>query len=425
MDRIVYFSFPAHGHMNPVLPVLRELVRHRYDIACYSTASFQPGIQQTGAVFHDYGPQFRIPDRSPGPFARVSTTLEVLLALTVSVLQHCLEPARRLRPNLVMFDSFAPWGRLIAQILGLPAVASVPSILINADIDRLYRGVPETPDPQLTPEWYAGFALRCRDALRPYGFCEYLSPPQLLPQLLQSYGDLNLVYTSRMFQPLVDAFDPRHFRFVGPCLEFRPNAPDFPFEQLDGHPLVFVSLGTIYGDRPGFLRQLIQELSDAPWQVILSTDQNLEQLGPLPNNFLVRPFVPQIEILQRAAAFLSHGGMNSVQEALYFGVPLVLSPQAADQFWISSRVEELGAGIVLSQRPETGAIRAALTRVISQPGYAAAACRIAESLRAGGGAPQAASEINGFLHSRFANRPFIETFHGADDTTFDSTRNFL
>jgi MGT family glycosyltransferase len=396
MSRILYLSFPAHGHMNPVLPILREVVRRRCEIACYSTEPFRPGIEQTGAAFCNYGPGFAMPGSGPGPFARVSTTLEALLALTVAVLEHCPEQAGRFRSNLVMFDSFAPWGPLIARILGVPAAASIPSILINPEIDRLYRNAPETPDPQLTPEWHAGFQERCRTALTPYG----VSKPPSPPQLLQSYADFNLVYTSRMFQPLAAGFDPRRFRFVGPCLDFRPNPPAFPFERLDGRPLVFVSTGTVYGARPGFFRQLMQELADAPWQVVVSAGQDPQQLAPFPDNFLVRPFVPQLEILKRAGAFLSHGGMNSVQEALYFGVPLVLHPQAADQFWISSRVAELGAGVVCPQNPEPGAIRAALERVLTEPVYSAAARRTGDSLRAAGGAPRAASEIQDYIDSR-------------------------
>lgn len=396
MNRILYFSFPAHGHMNPVLPVLRELVRRRSEVACYCTEPFRPGIQQAGAAFCNYGPEFRMPGSGPGPFARVSTTLEALLALTVAVLEHCLEQVRRFGPNLVLFDSFAPWGPLIAQILGMPAAASIPSILINAEIDRLYRNAPEAPDPQLTPEWHAGFQERCRNALMPYGVSKIPSPPQLL----RSYADFNLVYTSRTFQPLAEDFDSRRFRYVGPCLEFRSDPPPFPFERLDGRPLVFVSMGTVYGEQSGFFRKLIEELADAPWQVVVSTGQAREQLVPFPDNFLVRPFVPQLEILKRAGAFLSHGGMNSVQEALYFGVPLVLNPQAADQFWISSRVAEFGAGVVLPQNPEPGGIRAALGTVLTDRLYSAAARRIGDSLRAAGGAVGAASEIQHYIDSR-------------------------
>jgi UDP:flavonoid glycosyltransferase YjiC (YdhE family) len=89
--------------------------------------------------------------------------------------------------------------------------------------------------------------------------------------------------------------------------------------------------------------------------------------------------------------------MNSVQEALYHGVPLVMAPQAADQFWISTRASELGAALVLDPlRMEPGAIRAAVARILSHPDYASAAARIGQSLRAAGGHTQAADEIQRF-----------------------------
>jgi MGT family glycosyltransferase len=254
----------------------------------------------------------------------------------------------------------------------------------------------------LTPQWYAGFEARCHGCLLGYGLPEPPSPPQLL----QTYGDLNVVYTSRVFQPLAEAFDGDRFQFVGPCFEFRPEAPPFPFERLDGRPLILVSLGTVYGNHSQFFRMCLEELADTPWQVVLSTGGTLPtgsltgSLGPIPENFIVRSLVPQIEILRRAAAFVTHGGMNSVQEALYYDVPLVMAPQAADQFWIAARAAELGAALVLDPRMEAGAIRGSLAKILSGASYAAAAARIGASLRAAGGHTKAAGEIQRFIRRR-------------------------
>jgi MGT family glycosyltransferase len=107
--------------------------------------------------------------------------------------------------------------------------------------------------------------------------------------------------------------------------------------------------------------------------------------------------VPQIEILRRAAAFLTHAGMNGVQEALCFGVPLVMAPQAADQFWISARVAELGAGCLLHPLMPAGAIRGGVAKVLSGARYTAAASRIGASLRTAGGHMRAAAEIQSFI----------------------------
>jgi MGT family glycosyltransferase len=399
VERIVYFSFPAHGHINPTLPVIRELARREEQVVYFSTERFRRIILDTGAAFCPYSAEFRMPERGPGPFARISTTLETLLELSRVALDRHLEQVRKMGPTHIMHDSFAPWGRFVAQLLRLPSVASIPSIPINKDIDARYGRGPgtEPADPRLTAQWYAEFRSRCHAGLLGYGLAEIPAPPQLL----QTYGDFNLAYTSRLFQPLAEAFDGDRFKFVGPCFEFRPEAPPFPFERLDGRPLVLVSLGTVYGNRPHFLRLCLAELANAPWQVVLSTGGCFpaEDLGAIPDNCIVRTVVPQIEILRRSAAFVTHAGMNGVQEALYHGVPLVMAPQAADQFWISARACELGAGLALDpNRMEAGDLRAGVAKVVSEGSYAAAAARIGASLRAAGGHMRAADEIQGFMH---------------------------
>src|SRR5580704_6832107 len=230
MARIVYFSFPAHGHINPTLPVIRELVHCGEEISYFGTQRFANAIRQTGAHFCPYTERVHMPEHGPGPFGQVSTTLETLLDFCGAVLDDHLDAVRKLHPTHVMFDSFAPWGRMVAQLLRLPTIASVPSILINRAIDLRYGAsqerVPE--DPRLTAEWCAWFRARCHSRLLGHHLPEPLTPPQLL----QTYGDLNLVYTSRFFQPLAEGFDEGRFQFVGPCCEFRPDAPAFPFEQL-------------------------------------------------------------------------------------------------------------------------------------------------------------------------------------------------
>ena len=72
------------------------------------------------------------------------------------------------------------------------------------------------------------------------------------------------------------------------------------------------------------------------------------KLGKVPENIVVQQIVPQLEILQHADVFVSHGGMKSVNESLYFDVPLVVVPQGVDQPVLAKRVAELGAGVVLT-----------------------------------------------------------------------------
>ena len=90
MGRIVYFSFPAHGHINPTLPVIRELVRRKQQVVYYGTERFRQAIQDIGALFYPYSTRFCMPERGAGPFARVSTTLETLLRLSRAILDDHL-----------------------------------------------------------------------------------------------------------------------------------------------------------------------------------------------------------------------------------------------------------------------------------------------------------------------------------------------
>ena len=370
MPRIVHFSFPGHGSINPTLPVMRELVRRGDEVIYFGTELFRQAIQTTGAGFCAYTPRIAMPVQGPGPFAQVSTTLETLLEFSRAILDDHLKQVRSLRPTHIMYDSFAPWGSFIAQLLRLPSIASVPSILINAEIDGRY-GHGQAEDPRLTREWCAEFGARCRKL--PTG----PSPTQLL----QSYGDLNIVYTSRAFQPMAEGFDEQRFQFVGPCFD----APANTSAQADARPIVLISLGTVYSD-PDFFRRSAEELLDTPWHIVILNGS--------------RPQASQLSLLQGCSAFVTHGGMNSVQEALYYGVPMVLTPQASDHFWISARVMELGAGVLLRS------VREDIERILSDAKYAAAARCMGESLRAAGGPTRAADAIQNFM-TNSASSPIL------------------
>ncbi len=117
-------------------------------------------------------------------------------------------------------------------------------------------------------------------------------------------------------------------------------------------------------------------------------------LGDLPGRFLVRGHVPQIEVLKHASVFVSHAGMNSVNEALWFGVPLVLVPQTNEQDIVARRVEEIGAGVRLGGLDAgPDGIRDAVLGVLGSGSHAAAARRIGDSFRAAGGWRRAADAI--------------------------------
>ncbi|HMD81167.1 MAG TPA: nucleotide disphospho-sugar-binding domain-containing protein, partial [Anaerolineales bacterium] len=125
-------------------------------------------------------------------------------------------------------------------------------------------------------------------------------------------------------------------------------------------------------------------------------------LGPVPDNFMIRSSVPQLELLQKVDLFITHGGMNSVNEGLNYGVPLVIVPQQIEQAFNGRLVARQGAGIVLADRPpygnlNAGDLRRSADKVLADPTYRLNAERLRRSFHEAGGYQQAATVITSYL----------------------------
>ncbi|HSN90418.1 MAG TPA: macrolide family glycosyltransferase [Anaeromyxobacteraceae bacterium] len=388
--KAAFLSLPAHGHVNPSLPLVAELVRAGHPVTYFGTEEFREKIEGAGARFHRYpqfGYDFSRPDRN-------LVKLGAALAETgLALLPPVLEALGEADVDCVLHDSMAPWGSWAARILGLPAVSSTPTFVVDRAMNRSLRGLLHL----------AGTVVAGAGGLRRLGAAARLLRTRhgiegvSFPEILGSRGDLTLVYTSRRFQPGAERFD-ESVRFVGPSLPAPSGASDPLLAEIDracagGAPLVYVSLGTVFNDRPDFLRACTRAFAGTEAQVLVAAGQKvrIEDVGPLPPNVRVRPFVPQIDVLRRARLFVSHGGMNGVSEALCLGVPLLLYPQMSEQAMVARRVEALGAGRVVGRsalRPR--ALRAAAMALLGDPRFAHRARWIGESLAEAGGSAAAA-----------------------------------
>jgi len=106
--------------------------------------------------------------------------------------------------------------------------------------------------------------------------------------------------------------------------------------------------------------------------------------GPLEDCDVYR-YAPQIATLRYAAAFVTHGGANSVMEAAACGVPMLISPMCNDQFHQAYFVARAGIGRVedLTQAG-VDTIAAHFDRLLQDPEIRQAARRVAESYRSNG-----------------------------------------
>lgn len=123
MGTLLFFNHPAHGHTNPTLPLVTELVRRGERVIYYSSEDFQPAIEQTGATFRRYGEPFPF-DAARAPENQFTVLLEHLQASKL-ILERLLPSIRAERPDAILYDQLAVWGSYLAQILNVQTICSV------------------------------------------------------------------------------------------------------------------------------------------------------------------------------------------------------------------------------------------------------------------------------------------------------------
>ena len=108
--------------------------------------------------------------------------------------------------------------------------------------------------------------------------------------------------------------------------------------------------------------------------------------------------VPQLEVLARAALFITHGGVNSVNEALYTGTPMLVVPQGADQLLVAFRIAELGAGLsIRTEDVSVEVVRALAQRLLDEPRFRATASSLQVAQRQAGGYSRAADVLETYV----------------------------
>ncbi len=393
MAKAVFLNLPAHGHINPTLAVVGELVQRGEEVVYYSTEEFHQKIESTGAVFRDYkdSPKYD-PAEEPGNTIKLAAAL---MEACEFIIPRILDDVRAENPDYIMHDSMCVWGKYIAQILDLPAVSSVPTFAFGRASGRASIGFTLDMFRQLLTNIPSLLKRRriARRLERTYGTTN--------PGLLDAFANreaLNIVYTSRYFQPVAENFDDS-FKFVGHSINPRNDSTDFPFDELTGKTLIYISLGTVVNEQADFYHACFDAFGNRDQQVILSIGGRVDvsTLHDFPANFVVRNYVPQLEVLQRADLFITHGGMNSVHEGHYYGVPLIVVPQTGEQGLVAEQVARLGAGIYLkSGEISSRTLRETAGRVITDSTFQQNSQRIGDSLRSAGGYQRAVDEIFAF-----------------------------
>lgn len=369
MSRFLFVVPPLTGHVNPTASVGGELLARGHDVAWVGhPGTLTPLLPDDAVIFPAIDDRLEENIRAQrerwlslrGMAVLKFFWEEFLIPLGHAMVPGVTDAVRLFAPGVVVADQQALAGPVVARAAGLPWVTSAST---SAELVNPLRTMPKVD------AWV-------RDLLH-----DFAGGDVRFSELLV------LLYSSKA---LVGQEFGDEVACVGPALSHRVERVTFPWERLTGRRRVLVSLGTLNGPAgERFFGQVLEAVADLDLQVVVVAPER-----PAPDNVLMLPSVPQLALMPHLDAVVTHGGHNTVCEALAHGLPLVVAPIRDDQPTVAAQVVAAGAGVRLTySRARAADIRSAVLSVLDEPEYAAAAGVVRDSFLAAGGAAAAADRL--------------------------------
>lgn len=321
----LFVPYPAGGHVSPMLPVIRELIGRGFSVGAVADRRHAPMLRASGARVIELivAPDVYVPARVAGMGSSRYLTSRVRRRMFLrSAFRNVLAEVSRGRAELVVLD---------------PMMASVDQPLARLGVRTALFSTTYAMGTQVPSRWNpAGVAWgprsdwlrRVSPAVRAFGRDRLVlvnAIPELQPAVRTVHGDVH---------------------YVGPLVGTRSGVDLSGYGLSRRRRLLLVSAGTVFTREPAYFRSVVQAFEATSWQVVVATGPvDPGSVGPVPPNVVIRRWVPQQALLERADVFLTHAGMNSALEALSCGVPMVVSPKALDQRYVARRLVELGVAV--------------------------------------------------------------------------------
>lgn len=391
------------GHLNPLLALGREIARRGHRVTVFTGPRARPKVERAGLELSALGEAEEAESAAAveklGELSGIAATFYTirLLRQAADILERELPAAvRETGVDGLVIDQVCPAAAVVADRIGLPYCVACNALACYVD--------PAVPAPTLLWRYHPGWLARLRNRMSMAVLTPLLNRwagvkrGGVSPMMLFFEFDRGLAHVAQ--QPAFFDFPrgrlPDHFHYTGPWHEpARDDDLSFPWERLDGRPLVYASLGTLQNKLRHVYAAIAEAVIGLDVQLVIALGSKTAALElPPRENVIVVPYAPQLRLLDKAAAAITHAGLNTALECLSRGVPMVCLPVTNDQPGVARRVEWLGAGEVLPiRRVSVGRLRRALVRVLEEARYRQAARRCREQIEAIDGAAAAADVI--------------------------------
>jgi len=380
MSRYLFISIPEKGHLNPMIAPAAHLRDRGHQVAFFAGRNISDQLRRAGlaAVPEMLAQPPPVPENRGDEFVRQIRDRDRLRQwireLLVRQAGEQLEPMRQVirnfRPDVIVTDPMIYAAVVASHLEKRPWVALSNSL--NPILDDSINS--ELLD---TVAWLAAdrHAFFERHGMVPvFRGCDALSPW------------LTIAFTTEEFA----GRSVPGVHLVGPSVPAGPRGDeaDFPWDRLRAElPLVYLSFGSQIYHQPEIFRRVIEATRSIGVQLVIAAQQLHTSLefGRSPDHVIVAGYVPQLTLLPRTKVFITHGGANSVMEAIRFSVPLLISPVCNDQFHQAHYVGKSGTGITLDlHRATVRECRDALVKLLEDPKYRDRMRRISASYQCDG-----------------------------------------
>ncbi len=389
---IAMFSIAAHGHVNPSLDVIRELVDRGHRVSYAIPASFAEKVAAVGAEPVIWTSTLPTDDDPDAWGTELIDNIEPFLADAIQALPQLADAFAGDEPDLVLHDITSYPARVLAHRWGVPAVSLWPNLV---PWDGYEKEVAEPMTAELKQSergkaYYARFeAWLAENGLGHVTADDFVARPRR-----------GLVLIPEALQPHADRVNRAMYTFVGACQGDRADEGEWQ-RPAGAEKVLLVSLGSSFTKQPAFYRECVAAFGDLPgWHVVLQIGTHVDpaELGAVPGNVEVRTWVPQVAVLKQADAFITHAGAGGSQEGLATGTPMVAVPQAVDQFGNADMLQSLGVARHLPmEEADAGRLREAVLALVGDPEVAARCEHLRDRVAREGGTPRAADLIEAEL----------------------------
>lgn len=344
-QHVLFLSFPMYGHVFPSLTIAEELGRRGHRVTYATGEPFASYVKRADVELYSYDLDLAsIPSRVSGQVSTNEVTITCLTFVEQSL--RSLTPhgfGREVdRPDLVVCDPLTfHAGSVLCDHWDVPLVTAHANVAINETFNWAAKHREQLLADPVLGERAIEVETNIATIMAQHGADEIR---------MNRGDDRALVFAPRALQPHAESFGDNYV-FVGPCTD--GSVFDGDWQRTDERPVLFISLGTLYNERPDHFRRFLRAFGSLDWRVVMSTGGGALDTGPVPPNFEVHSWVPQLAVLRQASVFLTNGGLGGITSALQEGVPLVLMPEAAEQEMHSGQVAALGLGRIVRPNETT------------------------------------------------------------------------